>query len=396
MHNLSKYNTYIEKWNITNRWCYNFSYQIRKIIAYLWWEVQVVSNYEDAKIAILISCIVVPEQIKENCRYIDNFLKNKKKVIFYGCFSNIIKKEIEEKYWDKISIITHESENDFSKIYKNIKRNFKNSWESNFSEKNIADIFSDYATSNYHLVVGKWCKHNCSFCVIREWKKIESFQIEDIMKSFKKKYKLGIRHFRITSDDLSTYWVENKISLFELIYKIIDYDEDITLELWPIYPWFILENRDKFWKLFKTWKIKELLSAIQHRESRILRMMNRWDYDNTEFENFLTKVKSTFPEIGLSTHLIYCFPTETHREFLNNLKGIKIFDNIQFHRFRKTYKMKDIIFDTLDYSTIDNRINIIRKLFSNRKWLLLEEDISKIVVIKKKNDKKTSFVEKYF
>lgn len=388
----SKYKTYIEQWNIKKRWCYNFSFQIRKILSYLWSEVEIVSDYNDAEIIIMLSCIAVPEFIKNNYQYIDSYLKKEKQIILYGCVSNTIRNEITSKYWNNIILIDHESEYKFDEIYKTIKNEFQK------TEEKIIDnsyIFWEYVESNYHIIIGKWCMHNCSFCVVREWKKIMSFTNDMIMKSFEKKYKSWIKHFRITSDDIWTYWIENNLNLFILIDKILSYNKDITLELWPIYPWFILDNKDSFLKIIQTWRITEIFTAIQHRKPRILKLMNRI-YDHNAFEQLMLDIKKDTPQIKLSTHLIYWFPTETHAEFLSNLKNIRFFDQIQFYRFSKTYKMKDLIFKEFPIETLEERKDYIRKIFSNKEWLVLEEDRTKLVVIKRWNKDTKSFVKKYF
>jgi len=391
MNELSKNITYIEQWNIKDRGCYNFSFQIRKIMAYFWDNVKVVDDYNDSEIVILLSCIAVPEFIKNNYNYIDLYLEKWKKVILYWCVSLKIREEIINKYWDTIILIDHETEEKFDNIYR-LEVLFKNSGEA--TEDN-SYIFEDFIKSNYHIIVWKWCEHNCSFCVVREWKKIESYSYEMILDSFKSKYNSWLRHFRITSDDIWTYWIENDLDLFHVINKILSYNKEITLELWPIYPEFILNNKDNFFKVFSTWRITEIFTAIQHREERILKLMNR-DYDHNSFENLLIELKSNFTKIKIATHLIYWFPTETKNEFLSNLKNLKFFDHIQFYRFSKTYKMKDIIFKEHPLELLEERKNHIRNLFKNKKCITLEEDNTKLVVIKHNPNKKESFVEKYF
>jgi len=396
----SKKKIYFERSNLSGSWCYAHMQQIRKILGFIRWEYIFTDSIEESDYSIVLSCIVVPLYVSMDIEILKYILEKSSGItIFYWCLNWKIRKQFEDEFWDKIIIITHEESEKFNHIFTDIKQDYSTSTEYNWEiwvldENSVS--FDEFMWSARHIVVNKGCKHNCAFCIIREGKKIKSYPFFQVLEEVKNKLEAGISHFRITSDDLSTYWIDTKQNLITLLHLILKVSDDITLEIGPIYPSYILENKSDFIQLFKTGKVTQIFSAIQHREQRILKLMDRWDYNHDEFERLILVFKEVFPKIIFSTHLIYGFPYETDEEFYSNLKNVQIFDVIQLYSYQENSKTQKKWLKNVDKNTIWERRDFIVKNIPKISHLSLIEETRKLIIHNYKMDTSLTASEKYF
>ncbi len=224
-----------------------------------------VTSIEEADMVVFHPCELVPirKDVLESI--------SKKRVIILACYNEEDYKEIDDKEFVSLDY---------------------------FCEENASFVNEEAS----HIRIGFGCNHHCSYCPIKR-KTIKSRKIESILKDIGSAKKIILQ-----ADDCASY----QYGLIELLDAIPGKE----ISLIYVYPSYLLSNKDYFIKNKDRISINVL--PIQSASKRILKMMNRGDYDSLHEEiDFFNSISFNLVEF------IFGYPTETWEDFMETVSFSK-------------------------------------------------------------------------
>ncbi len=224
---------------------------------------ELIVDYMNADIIIFQPC----QLVKVNQKLIDKIKQKKVKVIF--CYKEDDFKEIKE-----LDFISHD-------------------W---IGKKENQPTLQ--RKDNHFIYIGSGCNNHCSYCPIKR-DGVTSRSIESILKDAKDANKI-----MFCADDCSSY----KYGLVNLLKKIPD--KEITLSY--VYPSYLVEHADYF--IANKHRISIEVVPVQSASNRILKLMNRNNYNPSELLRVINNLKVN------KIHFMFGYPTETWDDFLETVK----------------------------------------------------------------------------
>jgi tRNA A37 methylthiotransferase MiaB len=198
-----------------------------------------------------------------------------------------------------------------------------------FSKKlriNYRKIINDLITKNKILIeICKGCASNCNYCVIKKARgQIQSRKINDIIDDIKKLYDPK-KEFFLVADDCTSYGLDIKTDLFNLLKEINKKFPDLLINLDNLNPYWLEKYPDKYIKMFSEFNINYATIPLQSGSNRILKDMNRI-YDIKKILNIVKEIKKASPKTAVYTHFILCYPNEKFIDFLKTIYCSMYFD----------------------------------------------------------------------
>jgi len=287
-------------------------------------KLNITENSDYADIIVINSCIV-KEPTEKKIRYkVNEFLKNKKKVILAGCMPKLNKKNLQFK---NLYLLDTRNTIKITELIKDIVNNAylekKYLESSNEVKLNLPKIPKEKIIGITQISEG--CEGNCSYCIVRLAKgKLTSYPQDKILKSIKQDIGNGCREIWITSQDNANYGNENgEWGLPKLLNEILNLRGNFFVRLGMCNPNNILKILPELIKTFNHKKMFKFLHIpIQSGSDKVLKDMNR-KYKSEEILKIISEFKKEIPDITFSTDIIVGYPTETKEDFKKTIEIIK-------------------------------------------------------------------------
>lgn len=148
------------------------------------------------------------------------------------------------------------------------------------------------------VYIGSGCARRCSYCPIKRDDAVNR-KIEDVLKDTKNAKKV-----MLCADDCSSY----RYGLVDLMKKM----PQQKIHLSYVYPSYLVQNAEYFIK--NKDRISLDVLPIQSGSERILKMMNRSDYNLDEVVEIANHIKIN------KLHFMFGYPTETWEDFLQTIE----------------------------------------------------------------------------
>jgi tRNA A37 methylthiotransferase MiaB len=319
---------------------------------------QIVYKPKDAQMIIFITCAVFQKITEHSLKIIKKFQKYDAELIVAGCLPAIDQEKLNEVF-DGRTLITKNldeidrffpsdeikfcniddtnilfpniNESSFTGVLKQITSRItkietiinqikEHILKNLFSENSF--IYLEFSNIFYFIRIAEGCLGNCSYCSIKKATgSISSKPLDQCLREFKKGLEDGYRKFVILAEDVGAYGLDVTDSLPKLLDHLTMNPGEYKISIKSIHPCWLVKCIDELEDLLKREKIVFIGIPIQSGSSRILKLMNR--YSNTEnMKDAIRRVKQSFPEISLYTHVIVGFPSETYDEFSESLDFI--------------------------------------------------------------------------
>tara|TARA_Y100000310_G_scaffold337343_1_gene424186 strand:+ start:1255 stop:2478 length:1224 start_codon:yes stop_codon:yes gene_type:complete len=261
---------------------------------------KITNNQDIAETIIINTCIVKGKTENKIKRRIQDLKDSNKQILVTGCMSETNKKDIKKL---------------------NPKVNFLE-----LSKKLLVPKIPDNKLIGI-TQISEGCLGNCTYCKTRLAKgKLESFDMNDIVKSVENDLKAGAKEVWITSQDNANYGMDKdnkQQKLPELLNKILSLKHRFKLRLGMMDPNNVLPILDDLIEVYKSKKIYKFIHIpIQSASNKILKDMNRL-YTIEQAEKIITAFKKQIPNITISTDIIVGYPTEQESDHKENIKFIK-------------------------------------------------------------------------
>jgi len=357
---------------------------------------QLTNNLDIAEIIIINSCVVKEKTENKIKRRIQDLKKDcsDKLVIITGCMPETDAKQIKKLDSNALILGTHH----FKEIVKIIK-DFKENKLTEKKQKTYLE-YEDESKVNLPKIpknklisitqISEGCLGDCTYCKTKLAKgKLFSYPLDSIVKSVENDLSNGAKEVWITSQDCANYGLDKQKNLLpELLKKILSLKHRFKLRLGMMDPNNVLLILDELIEIYKNSKMYKFLHIpIQSASDKVLKDMNRF-YTSEQAEKIITRFKSVFPELTLSTDIIAGYPTETDSDHEKNTEFIKKFrpdvfnlSKMSIHKGTKAEKLKPLPIEIINKRTTElmtlhrteakenkeKYINKVFKVFVNKK-----------------------------
>ncbi len=321
---------------------------------------KIVDSIVKADIVLINTCWVWTELENKVLDYINRIKRitwEKTEIWIFGCLANRSKKI---NSIVKYSIPT-KKDYLFDELFEH-KNSIKNisSIDINKWTIKLHSIFENNL-KKYFLEINRWCIHKCSYCGIKQsiWY-VTSKPFNEIIKEFKYAVESWYNEIVLVSDDVWSYWYDIWNSFANLFNSLCEIKWDYRININYTEP-------SEFMKAFPLikdnfFRVNEIIYPIQSFSDRLLRLMKR-TYTVKNMLETLKLMRKYSPWIKITNHIIYWYPTEIKKEFIDNLEWAKLFDANLFNlysyvRWTKKYNEDEI----LSKEELRERLQILFKL----------------------------------
>jgi len=274
---------------------------------------------KNANYAFVNTCAVTKKAISKDKTMINKAKKEspEAKIILFGCFPKIYKKEAKKLDVDYIF-----KPNGTKKIIKILTKDIKKQ----------KTLLSKSDRARYFIKIQDGCEQFCTYCIIPYARgKIKSRGETEIISEIKLAIKNRYKEIILSGIHLGLYGKNKNTNLVKLIKKIIYLKNLGRIRLSSIEVGEV--NKNMIELMSKTNKIcKHLHIPLQSGSDRILKLMNR-PYSLKDYEAKIKKIRKSIPKIAISTDVIVGFPGETEKDFLETYNFIKKINFSRLHIF---------------------------------------------------------------
>jgi MiaB-like tRNA modifying enzyme len=276
---------------------------------------RVVRNPSEADVLIINSCAV--KQATQNRMLHRIATMHGKPLIISGCLPKIDLKSIEQVAPDYYAVIDPQSITAILSIVERVDQTTRN-----------LQYFSDTPPLKPTLPkkrlnpfietvqIAEGCLGSCSYCCARfARRRLYSYPKDLIVKRVIEAVSTGAREIWLTAQDTGAYGRDHGTDLTDLLQALIDIDGDFKIRLGMMNPNFAVTMLDQLSDILKAPNMFKFIHIpVQSGSDKILKDMNR-QYRAEEFIHVAKTLRSTFPNLTLSTDIIVGYPTETEEDF---------------------------------------------------------------------------------
>lgn len=286
---------------------------------------EVVSSSGICDIYVINTCSVTNESERKSRQMVRRFKNNNKEaiIVLTGCFAQTNlenAKKIEEA---DIICGTHKRE----RIVKYVEDFIKNKKRIIEIEKGD-NVFEDLEITKYEnrsrafLKVQDGCNMFCSYCIIPFARgEVRCAKVSNVIKQIKTLVEGGYKEIVLTGIHLSSYKADTGETLIDLI-ELIDEETNIQrIRLSSLEPNVLTENFIKRLSKIKSF-CPHFHISLQSGCDKILKDMNR-RYTTDNYYKSVLNVRKYFENSTITTDIIVGFPGESEEEFLETVEFSK-------------------------------------------------------------------------
>ncbi|MBU1205011.1 MAG: radical SAM protein [Nanoarchaeota archaeon] len=331
--------------------------------------------------AIIVTCAVDSSTEKASLskiKQISRELSGKGKLIIGGCLPSISPKELTQ--YDVYHTFSPRNMKTLDSIFQSkypmssIKIPSRSVFDSKrkYGEGLTFKEEYDSAKHGFKVVINQGCLGSCSYCAIRyATGKLASRPLEDVVEQVKDGITQGEETVMLMGGDTGAYGRDIGIKFPALLKELISLHE-YKLYIHDFGVNWLIRDFEEHLEVLEQNKnnprIRVINFPIQSGSDRVLKLMRR-AYKSDEVRRTLTKVKDSYPSLGIGTHVIIGFPSETETDFISTLR---LLENIDFdfitcfpyseHELTDSASIPDKIGD----DTIEKRLEKISETLGNK------------------------------
>jgi MiaB-like tRNA modifying enzyme len=276
---------------------------------------KIVKQTENADYIVILTCTVIDTTEQRMLSRIKKIKTLGKPVVVAGCMASVRKEKIKQILPDAILLPPQYSHHiiDILKSKDIVLKEKDKTYFPKYYDEIIAPV-----------LIAEGCMFSCSYCITTLARgKLRSFPVDEITNDVTNAIKYGCKEIQLTSQDTSSFGLDIKTNLGELLKKVVKLDLDFRIRIGMMNPFTCLKNLESIIEGFKDFKIYRFIHLpIQSGDNEILKKMNR-KYNVEEVELIIEKFRENYPNITLSTDVIVGFPGETEYNFQKTVELLK-------------------------------------------------------------------------
>ena len=216
------------------------------------------------------------------------------------------------------------------------------------------------------VVASKGCTHACAYCAVRIGRgKYRSKPLDSVLNEIKTGIARGYRRVLLIGDELGPYGVDfdDETSLARLLEALISDEYPVSLGLWYIDCFHLMEAVPALMELCRKGKVFFLGITVQSGSPRILQLMNR----KYSLEDSMEAIKNfrKFPDVIIATQIMVGFPGETDEDFRQSCSVVEkgYFDLVEVFEYSpRPFTRAAKMVDDVPAQTKSQRAATLRKL----------------------------------
>lgn len=280
-----------------------------------------VEDMYSADVIIINSCAVKTPTEDKVIQYIYNCSMTDADVIVTGCLPKINPDRIKQACPD--AILT--PPNIGKSILKYVPLQLSNGDTYQMARLPENPVFYNDQPLTVIVPIAQGCLGSCTYCTVkyaRGW--LQSYPLTAVFEYTKKAIEMGARELYITAQDTATYGKDNGVNLVDLIKKILENEGDFRIRIGMMSPNHAVDIIDDLLDLMENDEriYRFLHIPVQSGSDKILELMKR-QYNIEMFNQLISKIRTRFPLMTLSTDVIVGFPGETNTDFELTVKCIE-------------------------------------------------------------------------
>ena len=317
---------------------------------------EVTTNHEPANYYVVNTCAVTNEAEKKSRQYITKLstLNPEAKIIVCGCASQNNQEQFKRD--NVISIIGNEGKENILELINNPNSNLIEFYK-DYNDK----LNSPYKTqTRAYLKVQDGCNNFCSYCLIPYVRgRSRSRNLDGVICEAQQLSKTN-SEIVLTGIDLSSFKVDGKLALGELVYSLKNLPCRIRLGSLEVNV--ITEEFMHY--LIKTPNFcPQFHLSLQSGSNTVLKRMNR-HYTVSEYLNKVDLIKKYYPYANITTDVIVGFPGETEQEFNETVQTCLSagFGNIHIFPYSKREGTNAAKLKTVDGNIVKTRVKKLEEV----------------------------------
>jgi len=238
------------------------------------------------------------------------------------------------------------------------------------SPKTLKEEF-ELAKKGYKIVIDHGCLLHCSYCSIKKATgKLKSEPMDAVISQFRRGTSLEEPTIMLVGGDTGAYGRDIGLRFYNLLESLVDDGKKSKIFIHDFNINWLIEDLKEYVKVFEKSDgiIRAATFPIQSGSDRILKLMRR-PYTQRETIQALTNIRESAAKLGIGTHIIVGFPTETDSDFEATLKVLEEtnLDFIScFPYSENKHTASARIREKIEPKTIQERLQKINKLFGEK------------------------------
>ncbi len=286
---------------------YGESREIEDLLSDRGWEIS--DSPEGCDMVVIATCVVIETTERAMLRRLTD-LRDVPRLIVTGCMAAACRERAESVVPDAVFV----SPGDIDGI-----------------RSAIEDIGSSAGTCrpserySYGIVpIATGCLGSCAYCITRLARgELTSRQPSEIIASVRRLTSSGPREIQLTAQDAAAYGIDIGADLPSLVREVCSVDRDFRIRVGMMNPRTAQPIADRLPRIFAERKVFKFLHLpVQSASDELLKHMER-GYEVADFKSIVDAVRTSVPEITLSTDLIVGYPGEDEADHSANLALIR-------------------------------------------------------------------------
>jgi MiaB-like tRNA modifying enzyme len=268
---------------------------------------QIVAEPGDADLALLVACVVI-ESTERRMLKRAKALSSVPRLIITGCMATA-RREVAEEVAPDAEFVPPGDVDSLSSLVDSVGPHVRN----------------EGPRQGYAIVpIATGCTGNCAYCITRLARgTVRSRSPDDIVEKVAALARDGPLEIRLTSQDAAAYGRDIGTDLVYLVERICEISSDFRLRIGMMNPRNALPMLGGLADVFNNPKIFKFLHLpIQSGSDRLLAKMGR-GHTRAEFEEIVTRMRSSVLGLTLSTDIIVGYPGEEDSDHESNLSVIR-------------------------------------------------------------------------
>jgi tRNA-2-methylthio-N6-dimethylallyladenosine synthase len=309
------------------------------------------SSREEADVIAVFSCSIIKATDDITLEYLRKINNDDQRIIIFGCSPELSKEKIREFFHGEM-VSTKKLEEEIDKLFPDFTTPFENivlpsvCHEDLEHRKFYLDQYKCYQETSelakereaQIIITGKGCMNACSYCSVRRsLGRLKSYDLSVIEKTYMSALKDGNRVFVFNGDDTGAFKQESGDGFDTLLLRLGELSQNTEKVVWAIdnlHPQWLIKYEKIILKTIESGLLVDLLIPLQAATNRLLDKMRR-KHTIEDVIPILRRIKSTNPEVKLTTHFIIGFPTETRADIqaLKDFISMNLFQHIVLLRY---------------------------------------------------------------
>lgn len=260
-----------------------------------------VFSEEEAEAALINTCVVIEPTERKIMRRLRQLRDGGKYLMIVGCMASVNKERLQAEFPNALICGT----SDYSRFPSKLDR-----------ERGSHGAPSPPKVSGpLILPIAQGCNGSCSYCMTKLARgDLMSYPLSELVDKVERAVRNGTKEVLVTSQDTAAYGMDRGVRLPDLLRAICSVPGEFRVRVGMMNPDNLADILDDMVDVYRHPKVYKFLHLpVQSGSDRVIRNMGR-AYSADAYKHMVNKVRSSVPEITLSTDVITGFPGEMEED----------------------------------------------------------------------------------